>query len=249
MLKGKKATLASLLVDQGFGTRKECRYLIQSGIVKIGYTGDSPIDWKVLDDPEEKPPIVGLLLQVADLIIPYKNPMHIVLHKPQGVECSHASSHYPTVFSLLPNPLQNRKLEAVGRLDADTTGLLLLSDSGDFNHFFTSPKRHVPKTYRVGMKHPITDEQIEHLEQGVLLRGETLLTAPAQFKRLSEKTCELTIHEGKYHQVKRMFAAVSNRVESIHRIAIGGFSLPTTLPIGEWQVLNSPELKLLGFSN
>ena len=173
--------------------------------------------------------------------------MHIVLHKPTDTECSHVPTHHPSVFALLPKPFLNRGMEAVGRLDADTTGLLLLSDSGPFNHFFTSPKRHVPKTYRVGAKHPITAEQKTKLEAGVELRSEDGISLPAKIAMVSEKICEMTLEEGKYHQVKRMFGAVGNRVESIHRIAIGAFKLEETLTPGQWRILNEADLIALGF--
>jgi len=139
-------------------------------------------------------------------------------------------------------------MEAVGRLDADTTGLLLFSDSGPFNHFFTSPKRHVPKTYRVGIKHPITNEQKEKLETGVELHAEDGITLPAKVILQDEKNCDITLEEGKYHQVKRMFAAVGNRVESIHRIAIGSFRLEETLVPGTWRILGEDDLSALGFN-
>src|SRR5690606_6529635 len=120
-------------------------------------------------------------------------------------------------------------------------------DSGQFNHFFTSPKRHVPKTYLVGTKHPITPEQSAKLSEGVELRHEDGLTLPAAVELIGDRQCHLTIMEGKYHQVKRMFAAAGNRVETIHRVAIGSLRLDADLEPGQWRQLRADELDILGF--
>lgn len=254
----RSATLAAHLLAQGFGTRKECRLLIRAGQVALGYPlGDpaeprepeptGPMRWNPALDPEAEIETLGLWFRVGNLEIPFRESLFLAFHKPMDCECSHSPSHHSSVFSFFPQPFGKRGLEAVGRLDADTTGLLLLSDSGEFIHHLTSPKRHVPKTYRVGLKHPVSPDQVARLSAGVDLRGDEEATGPATVHLESEKACRLTIGEGRYHQVKRMFAAVGNRVESIHRIAIGELALEETLAPGAWRYLSEAEVLALGF--
>lgn len=243
----KDSTLASLLHDQGYGTRRECADLVRSGRVEIAHGTPPALAWKVEKEPALELERVGLHFRIGGLVLPYLDPVHLVLHKPANHECSHNAGHYPSVFSLVPEPWVRRGLQAVGRLDADTTGLLLLSDSGAFNHFFTSPRRHVPKTYRVEAKHPIAQDQVDRLTAGVVLKDEKEPTRPAVVRLQGEKTCELTLEEGRYHQVKRMFAAVGNRVEGIHRVAIGGLRLEDSLAVGTWKALDAADLSLLGY--
>ncbi len=132
----------------------------------------------------------------------------------------------------------------MGRLDADTTGLLILTNDGELNHVLTSPRRKLPKTYRVELKHPLTEEQIQRLSEGVVLRDDPEPTAPAHVLMLSEREMELTITEGRYHQVKRMLAAVGNRVERLHRTAIGKLRLEG-MAEGAWRELSADEVSLL----
>jgi len=239
--------LAAILVGQGFGTRKECVRMIRAGLVEVGTLERGEIRWRKGEAPDELITLSDLHLRISGIAVPYREQLHIAFNKPTDTECSHSSSHHKSVFAFFPEPFLKRGLEIVGRLDADTTGLLLLSDSGQFNHFLTSPRRHVPKTYRVGTKHPITQEQKARLESGVELRNEDCVTLPAKVVVLGDRVCDMTIEEGKYHQVKRMFAAVGNRVECIHRIAIGSLRLDETLGVGEWRILDAQDLAALGF--
>lgn len=240
-------TLASILHDQGYGTRKDCARLVRQGLVEVAHGTDAAMTWRPAADPVEEVSLEGLRLRVNGAALPYREKVYLALHKPGDCECSHVPTHHRSVFSLLPGPLVGRGIQAVGRLDADTTGLLLLSDSGEFNHYFTSPKRHIPKTYRVGTKHPIAEDQVARITAGVDLRGEEETTLPAKVKLLEERSCEVTIEEGRYHQVKRMFAAVGNRVESIHRFAIGDLVLDEGLRPGAWKFLEAEDLARLGF--
>ena len=205
------------------------------------------MSWTVAEDPEAQVTPQGLHLGVGALEVPWRDKLYLAFHKPAGTECSHTPSHHRSVFSFFPEPFLRRGLETVGRLDADTTGLLFLTDSGALNHHLTSPRKHVPKTYRVGTKHPISAEQTAKLTAGVELRGEDGTTLPAQVEMREETSCDLTVQEGKYHQVKRMFAAVGNRVESIHRVAIGPIRLEAGLAEGAWRWLEESELAALGF--
>jgi 16S rRNA pseudouridine516 synthase len=251
--------LSGLMVAQGFGTRKDCVRLIRSGQVAMGKPlGDAPtgplslgpepagpMRWEGANDPEAAIGPAGLWFRVGNLELPYRETLYLAFHKPPDCECSHSPGHHRSVFSFFPEPFLRRGLEAVGRLDADTTGLLLLSDSGDFIHHLTSPKRHVAKTYQVELKHPVKPDQIEKLTAGVDLRGDEEPTRPAQVEMESEKRCRITLTEGRYHQVKRMFAAVSNRVEAIHRIAVGPVKLDEDLAPGTWRFLSEAEVVAL----
>jgi len=240
-------TLAALLHGQGHGTRKECERMVRAGRVEIGLEAAEGVAWRKAEDPSETPGTAGLHLKVDGAALPYREALFLALHKPAGYECSHAPSHHASVFDLLPRPFVARGIQAVGRLDADTTGLLLLSDSGDFNHFFTSPRRHVIKKYRVETRHPISADQVRRLAEGVELRQEDGPTLPATVEILAERTALVAIQEGRYHQVKRMFAAVGNRVDGIHRVAIGGLALEDSLAPGAWRFLSEADLELLGY--
>jgi 16S rRNA pseudouridine516 synthase len=153
---------------------------------------------------------------------------------------------------LLPAPLRQRPskggtpgVQAIGRLDADTTGLLLLSDDGVFIHRMSSPKHNVPKVYEVGTKHPVDARQVARLLEGVVLDDDPKPVRAAACEITAECQLRLTITEGKYHQVKRMIAAVGNRVERLHRSRIGGLSLPDGLAPGQWRWLGEEDLALL----
>jgi 16S rRNA pseudouridine516 synthase len=252
----RQATLEDLLSAQGFGTRKECRALVRSGQVALGRPlGDAlaprgpepegPMRWEAAGDPDSAVDPAGLWFRVGDAELPYRERLYLAFHKPAATECSHAPAHHRSVFSFFPQPFLRRKLECVGRLDADTTGLLLLSDSGEFIHHLTSPKRHVAKAYRVELKHPVSPEQLRRLAEGVELRGDDAATLPARAESLGERSCLLTISEGRYHQVKRMFAAVGNRVEGIHRVSIGTIGLDAALTPGTWRFLDEAEVAAL----
>jgi 16S rRNA pseudouridine516 synthase len=151
---------------------------------------------------------------------------------------------------LLPSPLRLRPqkaavqgVQAVGRLDQDTTGLLLLTDDGKFIHRMSSPKHHMPKVYEVTTKHEITAQQVEKLLSGVVLDDSPKPVQAAACEKVSDTHLKLTLTEGKYHQVKRMLAAVGNRVEGLHRSAIGNLQLPADLAPGQWRWILPSELE------
>ncbi|EJI86660.1 Pseudouridine synthase [Alishewanella aestuarii B11] len=171
-------------------------------------------------------------------------PRYIMLHKPAGYVCANDDPEHPIVFTLLDEPLVER-LHTVGRLDLDTTGLLLLTDDGQWSHRLSSPKHHVAKTYRVWTADPIPAEAVAQFAAGVMLRGEKEPTKPAQLELVATHEALLTIHEGRYHQVKRMFAAIGNKVERLHRERIGALQLPPELAEGEYRALTGPELALV----
>ncbi len=170
----------------------------------------------------------------------------MVLNKPAGYECSRQPQHHRSVLELLPLPLRERGVQPVGRLDEDTTGLLLLTDDGQLNHALASGKRKVAKVYLVTTKHPLDGQQLERLRAGVVLHDDPAPVAAVACEQLGERCLRLTVSEGRYHQVKRMLAAVGNRVEALHREAVGGFVLPPELGPGEWRWLSAAELQQLG---
>ena len=179
-----------------------------------------------------------------------------MLNKPAGIECSQKPSAYPSVYTLLPAPLRQRPnkistpgVQAIGRLDADTTGLLLLSDDGTFIHRMSSPKHHVPKVYDVVAKHPVTPAQVKKLVEGVVLDDDPKPVRAAACEAAGDNALRLTLAEGKYHQVKRMVAAAGNRVEQLHRSRIGGLELPPDLAPGQWRWLRESDLALLSRSS
>lgn len=166
---------------------------------------------------------------------------YFMLYKPQNCVCSHDDGDYPTVFQFFDYPL-TAKLHCAGRLDADTTGLVLLTDDGQWSHRITFPKHHCEKTYLVTLADPVEAFYAEKFAEGILLRGEKTPTKPAVLEILDDYNVNLTISEGRYHQVKRMFAALGNKVEALHRWRIGEVVLDETLDEGEFRALTQQEV-------
>lgn len=229
--------LERILHSQGFGTRKACRIMIRHGEVEI--------DGAVCDNPFTEFDPQQLRFTVCGEPWEYRERAYLMLHKPANYECSHKTQHHPTIYSLLPHSLVARGVQCIGRLDEDTTGLILLSDDGQFIHRMSSPKWKVPKVYEVTAKHTVDTEQIEALLTGVQLLDEQEPIAALACDRVSEKVIHMTLAEGKYHQVKRMLAAAGNRVEGLKRIRIGSLELPADLAAGEWRWLAESELTAL----
>jgi len=228
--------LSQILYSQGFGARRECEGLIASGLVRI--------DGQVCDDPFQEFAPTGLHFTVRGERWPYFEKALIVLHKPAGYECSQKPKHHPSVMNLLAGPLRRREVQPVGRLDEDTTGLLLLTDDGVLIHRLTSPKKHVPKVYEVGCKHAVAADQIARLLAGVVLDDSPIPVHAAACEAMGELGLRLTLLEGKYHQVKRMVAAVSNRVDTLHRSRIGRLTLPDDMAPGQWRWIEDPAIVL-----
>ena len=235
--------LQNILFSQGFGTRRVCAGLIQQGLVFVGQS-------KVME-PTVGFEATGLHFTVQGTSWQYFEKAYLMLHKPAGYECSQKPSMYPSIYTLLPAPIRQRGggaaagVQAVGRLDQDTTGLLLLSDDGKFIHRMSSPKHHVPKVYEVLAKHVVDDAQIQKLLSGVVLDDDPQPVKAAACLQTGERQLSLTLTEGKYHQVKRMIAAVGNRVEDVgglHRSRIGQLALPADLKAGQWRWLTAQDL-------
>ena len=232
--------LQEILYSQGFGTRRVCAGLIQQGLVQVYESKDAeepvPCAQAATEFVAE-----GLRFRVQGVDWPYQERAYLVLNKPTATECSQKPSTYPSIYTLLPSPLRLRPqkgavqgVQAVGRLDQDTTGMLLLTDDGKFIHRMSSPKHHVPKVYEVTVKHPLDDKQVQKLLAGVVLDDDPKPVRAAACEAVSEFHLRLTLTEGKYHQVKRMVAAAGNRVETLPRSAFGALVLPADLAPGQW---------------
>ena len=173
-----------------------------------------------------------------------ENGQYIMLHKPQGYICSHEDGDYPTIYQFFDYPLSAR-LHSAGRLDVDTTGLVLLTDDGQWSHRITSPKFHCEKTYLVTLSDPVEANYVQACADGILLHGEKELTKPATLEILDDYNMNLTLSEGRYHQVKRMFAALGNKVIALHRWKIGNVVLDEHLAEGEFRPLTEEEIAYL----
>ena len=231
--------LQQLLFSQGFGSRHECAGLIAQGRVEVAGT-------PVRDPAAAVAPGADLRFRVDGTEWPYRERALLMLHKPAGVECSRRPRDHVGVLSLLPPPLRRRGVQPVGRLDADTTGLLLLTDDGALLHRLTSPKRHVPKVYEVTLRHPVDAAQCARLLAGVVLADEPTPVRASACAPTGTHTRRLTLTAGRYHQVKRMLAAVGNRVEALHRSAFGALQLPADLAPGQWRWIEPEELLVPG---
>jgi 16S rRNA pseudouridine516 synthase len=233
-----KLTLDRILQSQGFGTRKYCRALIEDGEVAVN--GNVQDNYKFVVDTHD------LVLTVFDEDWRYREHVYLALYKPANFECSRKPSHHPGVLTLLPEQFTWRDVQPVGRLDHDTTGLLLMSDDGPFIHAQSSPKRHVPKIYQATTAEPVTDELVRTMLSGVQLHDEPAPLAALVCEKKGEHQLEIVLEQGKYHQVKRMLAAAGNHCSALRRTAIGGLTLSGLgLEEGEWCYLETEQLALL----
>lgn len=232
---------AEILFRQGFGSRRECLARIAAGCVSV--------DGRTVTDPQEEVQTEGLCFVVDGQAWPFHARALLLMHKPAGYECSARPRHHPSVLSLLPTPLRLRGVQPVGRLDEDTTGLLLLTDDGALSHRLTSPRRKVPKVYEAQTRHPVDDAQLRALLAGVRLRDDPRPAQALQALAVQERALRLTLAEGRYHQVRRMVAAVGNRVERLHRTAFAGLVLPQELAPGQWRWATPEEAHAVGVAS
>ena len=226
--------------------------MIQQGFVQV-YIDNGAVAPVTVTDSAMEFVAKDLRFRVQGVEWEYFEKAYVLLNKPAGTECSQKPSTYPSVYTLFPSPLRLRPqksavqgVQAVGRLDQDTTGLLLLSDDGQFIHQMSSPKKHSPKVYEVTAKHPLDDKQVQRLLAGVVLDDDPKPVRAAACEIVdpdgASTHLRLTLTEGKYHQVKRMLAAVGNRVEGLHRSRIGALELPADLAPGQWRWLRADDL-------
>lgn len=203
------------------------------------------VNGELCNDPDALFSLEDLHFTIEGEAWEYREHSYLMMHKPAHHECSHKTQFHPTIYSLLPPPLVERGIQCIGRLDEDTTGLILLSDDGQFIHKVSSPKHHVPKIYEVTCKHAVSDTDLQTLLSGVKLIDEEQTITALEVTRLSDYMLHMTLEEGKYHQVKRMIAAMGNRVEYLKRIKIGRLVLPEDLQPGEWRWLSEQDLAAL----
>ena len=228
--------LEKILQSQGFGSRRECNFLIKKGYVKI--------DGVLCQDPKQEVKTTDLEFSVNDTPYTYREKVYIALNKAVGYECSHQAQYHFSVYEQFPEPLLLRQIQTIGRLDQDTTGLLLLTDDGQLLQALTHPKKHVAKEYWVTTVDPITQDQLDRLAQGVELRNEKGIYTATDLIKTDTHAFKMTIHQGVYHQVKRMVAAVGNKVATLHRQRVGGFELPQDLKEGDWIYLTEDQVAL-----
>jgi 16S rRNA pseudouridine516 synthase len=225
--------LDDLLFGQGFGTRRECAGLIARGLVRVGGA--------VVGDPAASFATEGLCFEVEGQAWIWQPSALVLLHKPAGYECSQKPGAWPGVMLLLPPALRRRGVQPVGRLDQDTTGLLLLTDDGALIHQLTSPKHHVPKVYEVRTARPVDEAQARRLRDGVVLDDDPKPVRAEGCEITGEQLLRLTLVQGKYHQVKRMVAAVGNHCEGLHRSAFGALTLEDGPAPGQWRFVSADE--------
>jgi 16S rRNA pseudouridine516 synthase len=225
--------LVKLIANLGYGSRKEVQWMFREGRItdadgEVLYADDKVEHAQIRLDGEPLDPPPGMVL---------------MLHKPLGVTCSRKDGGR-VVYDLLPPRYRVRDpaLSTVGRLDRDTSGLLLLTDDGALLHRIISPKSHVPKVYEATLANDLRGDEAATFASGtLLLESETTPLLPAELEVLEPRKARLTLHEGRYHQVRRMFAAVGHHVEALHRVSVGGLALGD-LPAGEWQMLGEGEI-------
>ncbi|MGO8737839.1 pseudouridine synthase [Rhodoblastus sp.] len=235
-MSGRTIRLDRLLANLGYGSRRQISLLARAGRIRLDGEIFPDVEQRIVLDPglaarfslngEELDPLPGVVL---------------MMNKPPGVTCSRKETG-PLVFSLLPDRWRRRDpaISTVGRLDKDTSGLLLLTDDGALLHKIISPRFSTPKTYRATLDRPLRGDEAQIFAAGTLmLEGEDKKLLPAHLEALDEHTALLTLHEGRYHQVRRMFAAVGNHVTALHRVSIGGLALPDDLAPGEFSVLDA----------
>ncbi|GGC64175.1 pseudouridine synthase [Marinobacter halophilus] len=213
-------------------SRKDARRAVMGGRVSVNGTRCKSARAQVSEHDQ---------VMLDDRLLTLPGDLYLMMNKPAGVISATRDSNQPTALDLLPADMA-RHVHIAGRLDKDTTGLLLLTSDGQWSHQITSPRRDCPKTYQIRLAEPLSEDARLRLAQGVLLNGEDKPTQPARVVVSSETTIEMTIREGRYHQVKRMLAAVGNHVEALHRLSIGSIVLDDTLTPGQYRALTAEEV-------
>ncbi len=221
----------------------ECTELSRADAKKALHRGDVTCDGEVVKNSGFKV-TENCIVRLLDEQLTLHGERYIMLNKPANFVCSNVGeAGYESVLNLIGVP-KAENLTIAGRLDADTTGLVLITSDGQWNHRVTSPNKELGKCYRVTLESPLAKEAEQRCADGIQLHNEKKLTKPAQLERISDHEVRLTICEGKYHQVKRMFAALDNRVVALHREQIGTITLDEDLAPGEWRYLTPQEIVL-----
>jgi len=236
------ARLDRLLANLGYGSRKDVQSLVVAGLVTL--------DGAVLPRADERVAVTADLkgrMLVDGLPLDPPPPLTLLMHKPLGVVCSHREPGR-SVYDLLPRRWSHRDpaISTIGRLDKETSGLLLMTDDGGLLHRIISPKAKIAKRYLVSLENPLRGDEADMFASGnMLIEGETKPLLPATLYKIASNRCWLTITEGRYHQVRRMFAATGNHVVALHRDRIGGLDLPENLEAGAFRYLTDAELGLV----
>ena len=225
--------LDKLLADSGAASRSEAKALIRAGRVTVNGV--------VPKQPEEKFEQDTVEICLDGMPVSCSAKRYLMLYKPGGILSATEDARQETVLDLLPQTLRRQGLFPVGRLDKDTTGLLLLTNDGDFAHRVISPKKHVPKVYRAAVDGILEEADVSAFAAGLTLSDGTVCL-PAELELLRPSVGRVTVFEGKYHQVKRMFAACGKHVTALHRESVGGLSLDPALAPGEFRELTGAEL-------
>lgn len=232
--------LDRMIANMGRGSRKEVRTAVKQGRVTVnGVTAKKPDQYVMAGEDQ---------VVYCGELVPYQKYIYLMMNKPAGYVSANEDKRDATVMELLDYPWCNIELFVAGRLDKDTTGLLILTNNGKFSHNMLAPKKHVPKTYEADISGCVTQKEVELFAQGITIDG-GYQCQPAQLEILHSGECShirLTIHEGKFHQVKRMFEAVEMKVTTLQRISIGGLVLDETLERGEVRQLTRQEVESIG---
>ncbi|CAM3128596.1 MULTISPECIES: pseudouridine synthase [Methylobacterium] len=235
----KSVRLDKLLANLGYGSRREIQNLARGGAILLDGAEVADAGDRIALDPD-----LPQRLTIDRAPVDPLPGLCLMLHKPLGVTCSHKEAG-PLVYGLLPERWRRRDppLSTVGRLDKETSGLLLLTDDGALLHKIIAPKANVAKRYRVALDRPLDGTEAATFASGTLmLEGEDRPLLPVQLEVEDPTHCAVTLTEGRYHQVRRMFAAVGNHVVALHRDRIGGLDLPTDLPAGGYRVMNETDV-------
>ncbi len=230
--------LDKIIASQGKYSRSEVKKLVKAGRVTLDGTVVKSSDVKADEEAD---------IRIDGVSLNYKKHIYIMLNKPQGVISATEDRTQKTVLDLVPKELFRNGLFPAGRLDGDTTGFVLITDDGDFAHRILSPKNHIMKTYHATLRDPLSEEDIVRFGEGLTLGdGTECLEAYVRVIEIGEKTiAEIKICEGKYHQVKRMFASIGNKVLALRRVKMGGLELDPDLPEGECREITAEEIELL----
>lgn len=242
MAKTPTSRVDRLLSSMGYGSRNEVARMAKAGGIIMDGIALSDVSKRILLTPD-----LPTRMMIDGAALEPLAGMVILLHKPLGMTCSHKENG-PLVYDILPDRWRRRDpaISTIGRLDKQTTGLLLLTDDGGLLHRVISPKRHVKKTYRARLARPLDGTEGALFAAGhLLLEGEDKPLAPAELHVISDTEALLSVTEGRYHQVRRMFAATGNHVDALHRERLGGLSLPDDLRPGQWKLLNEEETALI----
>ncbi len=224
-----------IIASQGQYSRKEVKALIAKGRIAV--------DGRVVSSSSEKADPLTTQISIDGKPLAFKRNLYLVLNKPKGYVSATEDRDHPTVLELVPQEYRGRGLFPAGRLDRDTTGLMIITDDGALAHNILAPKKHVPKLYHVELDIPVTEEMCLGFSEGVMLNDG--VCKAADLIKTGEKTAEVTLREGRYHQIKRMFGCFGAEVLELKRLGMGRLTLPEDLAEGECREMSEEELALL----